>query len=186
MGRGHQEEQVKGGVIKNKAGAGRDHVGSGPRARGAFCRNLRGSRSFVNVVMNRELGGTVEGDTFLGDVSVRRSASLPQVKYLGKEAEDKSRFEKAYLGVVEILCNTYKMQELLNVKGYFDLKVTMLGSKLCLLEERALKMLEDIIDRDRVWLSNWFNEIRPCKPCDMDFERLTCLMLRRGGVPCHV
>lgn len=56
------------------------------------------------------------------------------LKYNMEEA-DLLRFQKAYLGVVENLGETYNMQEYFNMEGYFEVKVTPMGANLCLLEE---------------------------------------------------
>lgn len=46
------------------------------------------------------------------------------------------RFQKAYVGVVKNPGMTYNMHEYFNMEGYVGVKVTPLGTNLCLLEER--------------------------------------------------
>lgn len=54
------------------------------------------------------------------------------------EDEDQwKRFSKMYIGVEENPGTTYNIQETFNVKGYFAVKVTPQGVKLCLLEDRT-------------------------------------------------
>lgn len=46
-----------------------------------------------------------------------------------------SRFQKAYVGVVENPGLTYSMKDILHGEGYFLIKVTPLGANLCMLED---------------------------------------------------
>ncbi|CAI8610467.1 unnamed protein product [Vicia faba] len=78
---------------------------------------------------------------------------------------------------------TYNMQEYFNMEGYFGVKVTPLGSNLYLLEEREDGELKALIKEASDWINQWFVEIRPWSPKEVDNERLT--WLRVFGLPCH-
>ncbi|XP_058758209.1 uncharacterized protein LOC131631431 [Vicia villosa] len=99
------------------------------------------------------------------------------------EEEELTKFQKAFVGVVENSGTMYNLQEYFNMEGYFGVKVTPLGANLCLLEEDVEGELKALIDDASEWINQWFTEIRPWKPQDVDNERLT--WLRIFGLPCH-
>ncbi|KAI5397709.1 hypothetical protein KIW84_063506 [Lathyrus oleraceus] len=47
------------------------------------------------------------------------------------------RSKRAYIGIMDNPGSTYNIQDMFNFEGYFAIQVTLLGSNLCLLEERG-------------------------------------------------
>lgn len=99
------------------------------------------------------------------------------------EEGDLSIFEKAFIGVVEEPGMTYNVQETFNIEGYFRIKVTPVGTNLCLLEEEKEGEIDVIVLEDKEWIEKWFSVIRPWTLDAVDNERLT--WIRCYGVPCH-
>lgn len=69
------------------------------------------------------------------------------------------------------------------MEGYFGVKITPLGANLCLREESEEGEIKGLIKDASERFNQWFVEIRPCSPQDVDNERLT--WLRVFGLPCH-
>lgn len=89
------------------------------------------------------------------------------------EEAEMSRFEKAYLGVMETAGMTLNIQEAFHAEGYFKAKVTPLEANLCLLEEQDEGEIKDLIEEAKDWVGQWFSDIHCWSPKDVDNERLT-------------
>lgn len=98
------------------------------------------------------------------------------MEYKLKDKAPMQRCEKAWVGVVEIPCSTYNIQNMLSIKGCFlAIKVIPLGANMCLLEEMEKGEFSNILESDGEWLKKWFKEIMSWKTNDVDMERLTWL-----------
>lgn len=69
--------------------------------------------------------------------SHQQATNLPfgHLEFNIEDKEEWCKFKKAYVGVMENLCMTYNIQDIFNIGGYFEIKVTLLGEILCLLEK---------------------------------------------------
>ncbi|XP_058761119.1 uncharacterized protein LOC131634461 [Vicia villosa] len=99
------------------------------------------------------------------------------------EEAEMSRFEKAYVGVVETSGITYNIQEAFHTEGYFKVKATPLGVNLCLLEKHEEGETKALIEEAKDWVGQLFSDIHPWSPGDVDNERLT--WMRGYELPCH-
>ncbi|KAK2369434.1 hypothetical protein QL285_082569 [Trifolium repens] len=93
------------------------------------------------------------------------------------------RFQKAFVGVVANPGTTYNIQNAFHMQGYFGVKITPLGSNLSLLEGQEEGEVEALMEDAKDWLDQWFKEIHPWSPKDIDLERI--VWLRIFGVPAH-
>ncbi|PNX60582.1 hypothetical protein L195_g052003, partial [Trifolium pratense] len=118
-----------------------------------------------------------------GDAS--RLGDRQQTIVLSYEAEknDLLRLQKAFIGVVVHTGMTYNIQNAFHAQGYFGVKATPLGSNLILLEGQEDGEMEALMEDAKDWLDQWFKEIRPWNPKDVDVARL--VWLRIFGVPAH-
>jgi hypothetical protein len=118
-----------------------------------------------------------------GDVSNR--GSFKQKVFLSYEAEKNAtdKYAKAFVGVAANPGMTYNIQNAFHAQGYFGVKVTPLGSNLALLEGQEEGEVEALMEDAKDWLVQWFKEIRPWNPKDIDTERL--VWLRIYGIPIH-
>ncbi|MCH92049.1 hypothetical protein A2U01_0012981, partial [Trifolium medium] len=55
-------------------------------------------------------------------------------------------------------------------QGYFGVKVTPLGSHLALLEDQEEGEVQALMEDAKEWLDQWFREIRPWSPKEIDLE----------------
>lgn len=94
------------------------------------------------------------------------------------------RFNKAFVGKVEKVGLTYNIQDVFDMEGYFGVKVTPLGAKLCLLEDHGDGDLDDLIASGASWLDKWFVEVKRWEPGVVDNERV--IHARLFGLSCHV
>lgn len=85
----------------------------------------RGRRSFVEVISGKEAAF---------QQSKLKDGHLVLLRFFPNE-EGLSRFQKAFIGIIENSGLTYRMQDIFHARGYFFVKVTPLGENLCLLEE---------------------------------------------------
>jgi hypothetical protein len=92
-------------------------------------------------------------------------------------------YEKAFVGVAVNPGMTYNIQNAFHSQGYFGVKVTPLGSNLALLEGQEDGEVEALMADAKDWLEQWFKEIRPWNPKDVDTEIL--VWLRIFGIPIH-
>jgi hypothetical protein len=99
------------------------------------------------------------------------------------EQADLVRLQKAYIGVVAQPGMSYNIQEAFHMQGYFGVKITPLGSTLTLLEGQEEGEVQALMEDAKEWLDQWFVEIRPWSPSDIDTERT--IWLRVYGVPSH-
>ncbi|KAI5411791.1 hypothetical protein KIW84_056745 [Lathyrus oleraceus] len=95
-----------------------------------------------------------------------------------------SRFNKAYVGVVENVGIMYNIQDIFDIEDYFGIKTTPLGANLCLLKSREAGELEDLVSIGASWLEKWFKEARKWELGVVDDERVTWICVL--GLPCHV
>jgi hypothetical protein len=93
------------------------------------------------------------------------------------------RYQKAFIGIVAQSGMSYNIQEAFHREGYFGVKIIPLGSNLTLLEEQEEGEVEALMEDAKDWLDQWFTEIRPWSPDDIDHERT--IWLRIFGVPIH-
>ncbi|MCI10585.1 hypothetical protein A2U01_0031678, partial [Trifolium medium] len=84
------------------------------------------------------------------------------------ERRDLLRLQKAFIGVVEYPGMTYNIQNAFHAQGYFGVKATPLGYNLTLLEGHEDGDIEALMDDAKDWLNQWFREIRPWNPKDVD------------------
>jgi hypothetical protein len=99
------------------------------------------------------------------------------------EASVMGRYRKAFTGVALEPGLTYNIQNAFHSQGYFGVKVTPLGSNLALLEGHEEGEVEALLTDAKDWLDQWFKEIHPWSPKDIDLERI--VWLRIFGVPAH-
>ncbi|GAU46303.1 hypothetical protein TSUD_283280 [Trifolium subterraneum] len=99
------------------------------------------------------------------------------------EKKDMERLEKAFVGEVLDSGMTYNIQNAFHRQGYFGVKVTPLGSNLTLLEGQEEGEVQALIDDAKGWMDQWFKEIRPWSPKEIDIERI--IWLRVYGIPVH-
>lgn len=59
------------------------------------------------------------------------------------------------------------------MEGYFGIKVTPLGVRLCVLEDRGEGELDDLISNGASWLDKWFMEVKKWEPGVVDDECVT-------------
>ncbi|XP_058751344.1 uncharacterized protein LOC131624420 [Vicia villosa] len=94
-----------------------------------------------------------------------------------------NRFNKAFVGTVIEGGLSFNMQDIFDLDGYFNIKVTPLGSNKCLLEGRGEGDLEDLLDNFESWLKRWFQSVVRWEPSMVDLERV--VWVRAFGIPCH-
>jgi hypothetical protein len=97
--------------------------------------------------------------------------------------KDMERLKKAFIEVVAQPGMSYNIQEAFHREGYFGVKITPLGSNLTLLEGQEDGEVEALMEDAKGWLDQWFVEIRPWSPNEIDEER--SIWLRIYGVPTH-
>lgn len=96
----------------------------------------------------------------------------------------KSRFEKAYIGRVCILGSAYNIQNYLEMEGIYAIKVTPLGGNCCLLEDKEVGFIGDLIKEGETWWKSWFFEIKRWETGMVDGRRDA--WFRIYGIPIHV
>ncbi|PNX88595.1 hypothetical protein L195_g044701, partial [Trifolium pratense] len=89
----------------------------------------------------------------------------------------------AFVGVVTHPGLSYNIQDEFHRQGYFGVKITPLGANLVLLEDQEEGEVKALMEDARGWLEQWFKEIRPWSPREVDNERL--VWLRVYGIPTH-
>lgn len=91
------------------------------------------------------------------------SETKPSFAHLQFNVEKKEmvRFEKAFVGVAEKSESTYNMQEALHPIGLFQIKATLMGLNLYLLEETNVCEVAALIKEASEWVSQWFSNIHP-------------------------
>ncbi|MCH85843.1 hypothetical protein A2U01_0006695, partial [Trifolium medium] len=99
------------------------------------------------------------------------------------EKEDMSRLQKSFIGEVEHPGMSYNIQNAFHSQGYFGVKVTPLGSNLTLLEGQEEGEVQALMEEAKGWLDQWFKDIRPWTPKDIDLDRN--VWLRIYGIPAH-
>jgi hypothetical protein len=99
------------------------------------------------------------------------------------EKKEVDRLLKTFIGVAANPGTTYNIQNAFHSQGYFGVKVTPLGANLALLEGQEEGEVEALLEDARDWLDQWFSEIRPWTPKDVDLERT--VWLRIFGIPVH-
>lgn len=83
------------------------------------------------------------------------------------------RFAKAYVGQMVTAGVTYNIQDVFEMEGYFEVKVTPLGVRVCLLEEIGDgEVLHNLVGSGASWLNKWFVEVRRWEPGAVDDERV--------------
>lgn len=125
--------------------------------------------SYANAVKNRVTNfGAVElkGKCYVQKrclANMEFSVGMDQIHKLGN----------AYVGKVCIPGTTYCFQDELHRQGYFDMKATPMGANLVLLETDDVEDMQSLINDGREWLTQWFSEVQPWRPREIDNERLT-------------
>jgi hypothetical protein len=97
--------------------------------------------------------------------------------------EDLERLQKAFVGEVIQAGMSYNIQDAFHRQGYFGVKVTPLGANLTLLEGQEEGEVQVLIDDAKGWLDQWFKDIRPWNPKEIDNTRVA--WLRVFGIPPH-
>lgn len=98
-------------------------------------------------------------------------------------AERVQQCSKAFVGIVSKPGKTYEIQEEFHKHGVFSIKVTPLGSNRVILEAEEDDEIINLVNNDKEWLLEWFEEIRAWSPREIDNER--CAWIRCHGVPYH-
>ncbi|XP_058755462.1 uncharacterized protein LOC131628653 [Vicia villosa] len=98
--------------------------------------------------------------------------------------EDLERFRKAFTGFTSKPGMSYNLQEIFNARGHIDVKITPLGANMCLVEDLKEGVISSLLKKAESWMKQWFREIHPWKPSDIDYERIA--WLRCYGIPCQV
>lgn len=125
--------------------------------------------SYANAVKNgRKIsdGAQSKGKRYIQrkkPVNIEFSVETDKIQKLGN----------AYVGRVCIPGTTYCIQDEFLRQGYFAVKVTPLGANLALLETNDVEDMQSLISDGKEWLSQWFVEVRPWSPKEIDNERLT-------------
>jgi hypothetical protein len=99
------------------------------------------------------------------------------------EKKDMEKLQKAFVGEVSQPGMSYNIQNAFHRQGYFGVKVTPLGANLVLLEGQEDGEVQALMDDAKGWLDQWFKQIRPWRPQEVDMERV--IWLRVFGVPSH-
>ncbi|GAU26825.1 hypothetical protein TSUD_289300 [Trifolium subterraneum] len=116
-----------------------------------------------------------------GEATIKGAGQKRCVVTYEAEQDDLLRWKKAYVGVVVNPGMTYNIQNAFHSQGYFGVKVTPLGSNLALLEGQEEGEVQALIDDVKDWMDQWFREIRPWSPKDVDVDRVA--WLRIYGIP---
>ncbi|GAU48228.1 hypothetical protein TSUD_184080 [Trifolium subterraneum] len=96
---------------------------------------------------------------------------------------DMEKLQQAFVGIVKEPDMAYNIQNSFHRQGYFGVKVTPLGANLCLLQGQDEGEVQALIEDAKDWLDQWFKEIKPWDPKDIDVERT--IWLRIYGIPSH-
>ncbi|PNX71430.1 hypothetical protein L195_g027309, partial [Trifolium pratense] len=99
------------------------------------------------------------------------------------EKDDMERLKKAFVGEVDQPGMSYNIQNAFHRQGYFGVKVTPLGANLALLEGQEDGEVEALMEDAKDWLKQWFRDIRPWSPTEVDPVRI--VWLRVYGIPAH-
>jgi hypothetical protein len=99
------------------------------------------------------------------------------------EKEVVDRFKKAFVGEVIQPGMSYNIQNAFHRQGYFGVKITPLGANLTLLEGQEEGEVQALLDDAKGWLDQWFKDIRPWSPKEIDRDRI--IWLRVFGIPPH-
>ncbi|XP_045820034.1 uncharacterized protein LOC123913360 [Trifolium pratense] len=99
------------------------------------------------------------------------------------EKNDMFRLQKCFIGEVIHLGMSYNIQSAFHRQGYFGVKVTPLGARLTLLDGQEEGEVQALMDEAKDWLKQWFTEIRPWSPKEIDRDRY--VWLRVYGIPTH-
>jgi hypothetical protein len=170
IARGRVDEEAKEG---QKASEHKHRSRSRPKLpllRDRSTSRFNGKASFAQVVKKSD-GLKVDGN---------QSRVAFEFEVGDKELE---RFNKAFVGVTAEAGMSYNIQNAFHAQGYFGVKVTPLGSNLTLLEGQEDGEVEALLEDASEWMEQWFKEIRPWKPNDVDLERI--IWLRIFGIPVH-
>lgn len=149
-------------------------------------------KSYAYVVKNGERNQTLDalnhedqkGDQRTGERKLRNAGHKPYA-HLSFEVEEEivQKLNKAFVGQVSRPRITYSIQDEFHKEGYFTIKATPLGANRVLLEAEDEGEIPALINDASEWLLNWFDEIRPWSPREIDNERL--VWVRCYGVPAH-
>jgi hypothetical protein len=103
--------------------------------------------------------------------------------YFEAAKEDMSRLKKAFIGEVIQPGMSYNIQNAFHRQAYFGVKVTPLGANLTLLEGQEEGEVQALRDDAKGWMEQWFKDIRPWSPKEIDTSRVA--WLRVYGIPSH-
>ncbi|XP_058775265.1 uncharacterized protein LOC131649523 [Vicia villosa] len=95
----------------------------------------------------------------------------------------RGRLEKAYVAKVCIPGSAHTIQTHFEMEGVFAVKVSPLGSSMCLLEELEDGFIEDLIGGGEDWWKGWFSEIKKWEVGAVAQER--DVWIRIYGIPVH-
>ncbi|MCI01860.1 hypothetical protein A2U01_0022889, partial [Trifolium medium] len=139
----------------------------------------RKHRSFAHVVQNVN----VDNFELEGKRAAKQTNHVPKQLHYKAEAADLQKLRKAFVGEVQHPGSTYNIQNAFHMEGYFGIKVTPLGANLALLEEQSVGEIEAVMMEGKDWMEQWFRDIRPWNPKEVDTERV--VWLRVYGIPAH-
>ncbi|XP_058751484.1 uncharacterized protein LOC131624544 [Vicia villosa] len=103
--------------------------------------------------------------------------------HFNSSSERRERLAKAYVGRVCILGSSYNIHTHFELEGVYAVKVSPLGSNLCLLEELKEGYIKDLIAEGESWWKSWFLEIVKWEERLVDESR--DVWIRIFGIPVH-
>ncbi|GAU48536.1 hypothetical protein TSUD_282880 [Trifolium subterraneum] len=148
---------------------GRDKIFVNPPR---FHRDTRNRRHF-----RQEEVGNIKGNNSMVENRFLRNDEFKT------EKEVVQSLRRAFVGVVVHPGMTYRIQDEFHMQGYFGVKITPLGANLALLQDQEEGEIQALMEEARGWLDQWFKEIRPWTPGEVDNDRL--VWLRVYGIPVH-
>lgn len=122
------------------------------------------------------------GDPVIPRVVYHRKNNISEVCFNVPE-EEMQKFNKMYVGVVNIPGSTYSVQEWLSMQGVFSVKVTPMGANKVLMEEMEEGIISALVSDASEWIHQKFDDIRLWSPAEADNERV--VWVRCHGVPIH-
>jgi hypothetical protein len=91
------------------------------------------------------------------------------------EKEELARLHKAFVREVSQPGMSYNIQNAFHRHDYFGVKVTPLGANLTFLEGQEEDEVQALVDDAKGRLDQWFKDIRPWSPKEVDIERVSWL-----------
>lgn len=111
-----------------------------------------------------------------------KSCNYAHLKFHVNEERIK-KCSSAFIGKVAKVGTSYEIQEEFYRHGLFSIKAIPMGSNLVLLEAENVDDVPALVNDEKEWLLEWFDEIRAWSPKEIDSERIA--WIRCYGVPYH-